>query len=170
MRSKVVNNWPINDDTAELLERRLQANPPKMALDVGSGRSTVIMARYAERVIALEHEDRFFWQTRQALIDAGPFYNCELWHSPITQHEAGPWYGFNFGEEVFDFVLIDGPPQKIGRQAGLPLIWPHLAQDFEIWLDDWDRDHEKQCVKEWTAKYPIQIEELSPTLLKITRA
>ena len=166
-----MNNWPINDDTAELLERRLQSNPPKMALDVGSGRSTVIMAHYAEFVIALEHNKRFFDQTAKMLEECDK-YKWSLHLVEITEFVAGHWYDYDFDhtKQVFDFVLIDGPPQKIGRQAGLPLIWPHLAQDFEIWLDDWDRDHEKQCVKQWQAKYPIQIEELSPTLLKITRA
>lgn len=166
-----MNNWPINDDTAELLERRMQSNPPKMALDVGSGRSTVIMAHYAERVIALEHEAKYARQSAAMLWDATKDGNRNwiVVHAPIKDFDAGPWYNYEF-QDTFDFVMIDGPPQKIGRQAGLPLIWPHLAKDFEVWLDDWDRDHEKQCVKEWQAKYPIQTEELSPTLLKITRA
>jgi predicted O-methyltransferase YrrM len=166
-----VNNWPINDDTAELLERRMQSNPPKMALDVGSGRSTVIMAHYAEFVLALEHDKRFQEQTAAMLEGIDKYKWCVSLES-IRTFDVGRWYDYDFDvtRQVFDFVMIDGPPQKIGRQAGLPLIWPHLAQDFEIWLDDWDRDHEKQCVKEWQAKYPIQTEELSPTLLKITRA
>lgn len=165
-----MNNWPINDATADLLEARMQANPPKCALDVGSGRSTVIMARYAERVIALEHEARYFWKTAQMLnVALGIRDKCKLYQAPIRQFNEGPWYDYDF-QDTFDFVLIDGPPQKIGRQAGLPLIWPHLASGFEIWLDDWNRAHEKQCVKEWQKRFPIQIEELSSTLLKITRA
>lgn len=164
-----MNNWPINDDTAELLERRMQSNPPKCALDVGSGRSTVIMARYADRVIALEHENRYVQESVRLLWRWVADRHWAVIHAPIRQFPFGPWYDYDF-QDTFDFVLIDGPPQRIGRQAGLPLIWPHLAEGFEIWLDDWNRAHEKQCVQEWQKRFPIQIEELSSTLLKITRA
>lgn len=148
----------------------MQAHPPKLALDVGSGRSTVIMAQYAERVIALEHEDRYFFQTGMLLVEADRRNrNYDLRCVPIIESDFGPWYDYDF-KDAFDFVLIDGPPLKIGRQAGLHILWPHLAPDFEIWLDDWDRDHEKECVKNWQQHYPIKVEELSPTLVKITRA
>lgn len=163
-----MNNWPINDATADLLEARMQANPPKCALDVGSGRSTVIMARYAERVIALEHENRYVRESVRLLWRWVADRHWRVFHAPIKQFPFGPWYDYA-PKDMFDFVLIDGPPLKIGRQAGLHILWPHLAPDFEIWLDDWDRDHEKECVKNWQQYYPIKVEELSPTLVKITR-
>lgn len=163
-----MNNWPINDDTAELLERRMQAHPPKLALDVGSGRSTVIMAQYADQVVALEHETRYVLESARMLWETANNRDWVVAYAPIKQHNAGPWYDYDF-KDTFDFVLIDGPPLKIGRQAALHILWPHLASDFELWLDDWDRDHEKECVKNWQQHYPIKVEELSPTLVKITR-
>lgn len=165
-----MNNWPINDDTAELLERRMQAHPPKLALDVGSGRSTVIMARYADQVIALEHDNQYVRETAETLMQSAQNQIWVVVYAPIKQFNAGPWYDHDLRQDgPFDFVLIDGPPLKIGRQAGLRILWPHLAPGFEIWLDDWDRDHEKECVRNWQQHYPIKVEELSPTLVKITR-
>lgn len=163
-----MNHWPINDATAKLLEERMQANPPRLALDVGSGRSTVIMAQHAKQTFALEHVGVYCALTLAALKEAkvsAMLLRCAIRNYDTPAGEL-PWYDVHLPFPI-DFALIDGPPQAIGREAGLHLIYPHLAKDWEIWLDDWDREHEQNCVRKWLEHYPMQIEELSPTLVKL---
>lgn len=54
-------------------------------------------------------------------------------------------------EEYFDLVLIDGPPVIIsGQETRLtPLRWAaaHLKPKGSIFLDDFSRSNEQQCIK-----------------------
>ncbi|MCB0128928.1 MAG: hypothetical protein KDE58_41970, partial [Caldilineaceae bacterium] len=56
-------------------------------------------------------------------------------------------------EGPVDFVLADGPPERVGRAAILPALWEMLAADWELWLDDGCRAHEQACLAGWQQRY-----------------
>lgn len=169
------NYWPINDETAAILDQYLKLEPPTMALDVGAGRSTTIIARHATRTLGLEHNAKYGLQTRKQLtrLPVEIRRTVRLAVVPlvdiVTPDGPAVWYDINLPDGI-DFALIDGPPLKHGRGGGLHRIWPHLADDWEIWVDDWNRDHEQTIVANWQRHYPIAVEDVSRTVARILPA
>lgn len=47
-----------------------------------------------------------------------------------------------------------------GRRRTLHDLWPHLADQAEVWLDDADRPRERQSVAEWSSTYPLDVSSL----------
>ena len=137
------NSWMLSHDACLLLVDRLRELRPKRALEVGSGFSTGIIALYAEELISLEHDKKF-----------APPWPCVK----ICNIKDG-WFEAELFSEI-NFVLIDSPSRNPGRSATLPNIWPHLAKDFEVWLDDFNRDHEKSIVEEWKKEFPISVQRI----------
>jgi hypothetical protein len=136
--------WMLSRDTCQLLVERLQTLRPKVAVEFGSGFSTALIALYSDRLVSLEH----------SAAHAAPWpcvTVCKLrdgrYQTPLP--------------DGVEFALIDGPPaHKYGRDETFPQLWPHLADRFEVWLDDYDRDHEQQIVADWQTRFPITVERV----------
>lgn len=139
------SSWSLSRDTALLLVDRLRELRPKVAVEFGSGFSTALLALYSDHLVSLDHSAKH----------AAPWpcvRICDLRNG--RYHTSLP--------DGVEFVLIDGPPaRKYGRDKTLPQVWPHLAPDAEVWLDDYDRDHEQQIVARWQEQYPIDVERVA---------
>lgn len=167
--------WSIARDSYEVLEERLSARSPSVIVESGSGASSVLFAEYAHKsgatYVALEHLP--LWHAHTLLILAErqlPVSHIRL--APLHQTEYGIWYSTVCPEGI-DFALIDGPPiGEGGRLAALPMLWDHLAEDFELWLDDARREHERMIVHSWGQQFPIEAEffNVGHGMFKITPA
>jgi hypothetical protein len=153
----------ISKTVAVELVHRLQVCRPQQLLGVGSGISTVLLAQCAAelgaRVTTLEHDPISYQRTRQFLAEFGLQRHVDLRLSPLTQHTYGPgecyfWYDTPLAGH-YDFVFINGPPQKFGRQAVLLALADHLTPTWEAWLHDGHRAHEQQCLTRWQAQLPF---------------
>ncbi len=149
--------WAISKPLAVELARRLEATRPRRILELGSGTSTVVLADYATRhdaqVVSLEHERQFCEKTRDMLIQLGLAGVVDVKLAPIKsihwQHKVRyPWYGAELSGK-FDFIFVDGPPLKVGRQATLFGLADHLEPNWELWLKDGYREHERACIAIW---------------------
>ncbi len=52
-----------------------------------------------------------------------------------------------------DILVIDGPPMPIGPKARYPVgpvLFPRLNKDATVFLNDADRDDEREIVRRWT--------------------
>lgn len=77
------------------------------------------------------------------------------------------WYDTDLPSGI-DFALIDGPPGlTVGREAALFAFWPYLSPEWEIWLDDADRDHEKGCLMLWSRFFPFELDQISPSVVRL---
>lgn len=131
----------------------LRAFPARHVLELGSGRSTVDLARAVRdtsgaRFWSVEHSERFLDRTRAALDEVRLADAAHVVHAPVRIRRCGPfvgrWYGDlpNTGGPPFDFVLVDGPPARtVGRFMGLPLLWHRLATGALLLVDDANRPH-----------------------------
>jgi hypothetical protein len=148
----------ISSETAEFIINFLREKRPKNILEFGSGTSTFIFADYAKntgaKVTSLEH---LKWAKEETLDLLGEYSQyVDLRHAPIDLN-----IGQEYQSEIplgIDFVLIDGPPaygghNHIGREKTLPQVYNHLANSWDIFIDDADREHEKNCIKNWQEKY-----------------
>lgn len=152
--------WAIDSLFAAELDRRLHVLAPRTIVEIGSGMSTQILARYARAsgatVLSLDHDERY---ARRTAVNLGR-YATEVkihWSNLVG---SPPWYSRAVLPDGIDFVLIDGPPLgKGGRRRVLDELWSHLSPDgWEMWLDDADRPHERQILEEWQHEYPIHVE------------
>ena len=163
--SVVWGDWAITRSLAEQLVGHLDERRPKRILDIGSGCSTVFLAHYAARhgahVVSLEHARPYHARTQRLLEAVGLAEHVELRLAPLVDRpcEDGsdhPWYNTDL-EGHFDFIFVDGPPGKHGRQAALFALWDHLAPgDWELWLHDGARPHEQACLELWRDHYALE--------------
>ena len=154
-------SWPISRAVAVELAARLEVRRPRRILEAGSGISTVVLALHARRhgaeVIALEHEPGYAETTRGLLAslglrDAATVLDAPLWPRRCDDGRSYPWYE-RTPPGPFEQFLVDGPPGTVGRQAALFALAPTRAADWELWLDDGRRDHERACVELWRSHF-----------------
>lgn len=162
--------WSLDRHTAEELAAHLHRTQPRTVLECGSGLSTVLLAEYASatgaNVISLEHSAEYASRTRRDLAGRDLLDYVDVRQAPLmdlaTPAGVLPWYGVHVTESL-DFVLVDGPPGKIGRAGALFGLMPHLTDGaWEIWLDDADRDGERAAVDLWRSHY-IFLDDHVPT-------
>jgi len=128
--------WAISK---QLFDWLLEALPEKSTLlELGSGSGTEQLARHF-RMISVEHDPDFVGRHDSTYIHA-PIVNG--WYDPVIIADALARLSI-----PYDLLLIDGPPQGIGR-AG---ILRHLAL-FDLTkplvLDDVHRAPERQLLDE----------------------
>lgn len=150
-----MSGWELRQDTIEDLVARLDELEPRVIVELGSGRSTLYIARWANehgaRFVSLEHKEVFAEETRGICRDVSVDLRCV----PLVDG----FYQTDLPHEI-DFALIDGPPglYGVGRMNTFPSLEPYLAPEFEVWLDDASRGHEQECVKAWSDTYPLDVQ------------
>lgn len=172
--SREGNHWPLDAHSAAEIDRYLAVRRPRNIVELGSGSSTVVLARYAAatgaRLTILEHDARYAAKTGRMLAEAGVEQSSFAlhvlplvpWTMPGVGMTEAPWY--DGAEKVLtpevDFVLIDGPPERLGgRAATLLALAPYLCADgaWSAWLDDADREGEQLALR---LLWPAMIGEL----------
>lgn len=159
-RSLHWGGWSITNGMAQELYARLCALRPQRVLEAGSGNSTLVLAQYAAEsgavVVSLEHDRQFHARTLRLLERRGLARHVDLRLAEIRElrhpESRNPWYDVKL-DGMFDFVLVDGPPLRVGRDATLAAINKHLAPHWELWLNDGYRAHELDCVTQWEQQY-----------------
>lgn len=158
--------WAMREESLRALDERLKELKPNLIVEAGSGQSTAVLARHA-RTISLEHVAIYAKESRHLAPSA------EVRNAPLkTFHTlAGNfrWYDTRLPDGI-DFALIDGPPaERVGRQAALFALWPHLAPGWEIWLDDFDRAHEQDCLRIWADYFRFTVEPVSKSVARLNQ-
>ena len=156
--------WAMREESLAALDKRLEHLKPSLIVEAGSGQSTAVLARHG-RTISLEHMASFAKESQRLAPTA------EVRHARLkTFHTlAGNfrWYDTQLPTGI-DFALIDGPPaERVGRQAALFAFWPYLAPEWEIWLDDADRQHENRCLKLWHQFFRFRVEPVSQSVVRL---
>lgn len=134
-------------------------------VELGSGESTLLLARYLEErgsghVTAVDHLEEFAARTRRWVREAGLGHRATVVHAPIATVQASgrsvEWYdpdvlADTLPEEI-DLLLVDGPPDILGRDArwpAVPVLGDRLAPGGAILMDDGDRRDETRAALDW---------------------
>jgi predicted O-methyltransferase YrrM len=167
-------------DVLLVLVQRFLSLRPSLALECGSGTSTVFLALAAQQhgidchVVSLEHELEYVEETRALLADHGVSHLVDVRYAPLTPtslpDHSGPWYDPAAYADLHDIGLafVDGPPGDVGRHARypmVPLLADRLAKRCTILLDDMRRGEEGNVGKRWMA----QLEGFRYSYLPLTR-
>ena len=167
-------------DVLLVLVQKLLSLRPSLAIECGSGTSTLFLALAAQqfgidcRLVSLEHDLGYAEATRALLADHGVSHLAEVRHAPLTTtslpDHPGPWYDPAAYADLHDIGLafVDGPPGDVGPQARypmVPLLADRLANPCAILLDDMRRADEKAVGRRWMA----QLEGFRYSYLPLTR-
>jgi len=151
---------PVRKELMRALIDRIKAmeTPPTM-LEIGSGMSTdwltgVLKEGHLARLDSLEHLQSY---ADQVISDyqLGEVDNYEMHVAPLGDNGFYDLSGFNPGV-TYDVVMVDGPPATTEEtaQSRLPAIEVLdaaglLKPETVIYLDDANRDGEKQVIAHW---------------------
>ena len=164
-------DYALTADAAAVLARVVVLRRPKMVLELGSGVSTVLVARLLQsfgvgRIYSLEHEPMWAAETRKQVAAARLQDFSEVLDAPLIRQEVDGqqynWYQLPFKlAEVgpIDLLIIDGPPQRIDPQGSprypaFPILLPQLSTAAEVFIDDAKRPAEQEMIRRWLARFP----------------
>lgn len=134
--------------------------------------------------VAFEHLDRYHAQTERQLAAAGLSDAVELQLAPLVPYRAVNGKSYSYYDcrpalatlaqtvappsKLRILVLVDGPPAATGEHARYPALSAVLEHfdgaHFDIVLDDYVRDDEKQIVQLWRAD--LEARGIEPTVLE----
>lgn len=167
-----LREWAGSPDFLLELARETTSRQPTTIVECSSGASTVVAARCCQlngkgHVFSLENGAEFAEKTRRLLHEAGLDEWATVIHAPLEpvsiSGETYPWYSLaRLPECPIDILVVDGPPGFLRPQARYPagpLLVPRLSEGGLIFVDDADRQNERQMIMRWQQEYPDLIVE-----------
>ena len=167
-------------DVLLVLVQKFLSLRPSLAIECGSGTSTLFLALAAQqygincRLVSLEHDPAYAEATRALVADHGVSHLVDIRHAaltttPLTDH-SGPWYDPAAFQDLHNIGLafVDGPPGDVGPEARypmIPLLADRLGNPCAILLDDMKRADERVVAERWMT----QLEGFSYRYLPLTR-
>ena len=152
--------WAASPDFLLALAHVTQRIKPKLAVELGSGTSTLVLAKSgAKRIISLDHSVEFGTQTREMLLSHG-VRGVEIRINDLESYPQGyKWYAKSSfkGLAKIDLLVIDGPPSSTNADARYPALLhlvPLLSPKATIILDDVFREEERKLADAIVAALP----------------
>lgn len=154
-------NWAASPDVLVTLFNHAKTSNPKKILDLGSGISTLVLAKAAPQatIFSIDNSEEYAAKTRK-MLDTHRVGNVDLRVAPLTPHASGvDWYA----EEKFvdiadiDILFIDGPPGALNETARHPafdICLSKLSPRAVIVLDDVAREGERNLAEKFAAALP----------------
>ncbi len=164
-----LGDWSIDSFLGRQLIQLLLEQRPKCIVELGSGSSTILIARALELLgendvthIAVDHEEKYLGLTRDIAALNGVSDRVEFLHCPLVRYESLDklWYGGlaeKLADRKIDLLIIDGPPgtlQPMSRYPAIPLLLPQLNSHCTIILDDAIRPEEQNIARRWAQENP----------------
>lgn len=147
--------------TAEEALRR----KPQTVMECSSGVSTVVLARCLQlngsgHVYSLENSPEFAVKTRALLEQHGLADWVTVLDAPlVTKSTQTPWYDESVIPAelmAIDMLVVDGPPAStapLARYPALPRLYPRMAANCTVMLDDADRSDEVELLRRWQQEF-----------------
>jgi predicted O-methyltransferase YrrM len=142
--------WAASPDFLLSLAHITKRVKPRLTVELGSGISTLVLAKSgARKIISLDHSQEFGSQTREMLASHGVRGVDIRIHELQTYSGKYKWYAKSTlkGLAKIDLLVIDGPPSSINPDARYPALEhlvPLLSPKATIVLDDVYREEERK--------------------------
>jgi predicted O-methyltransferase YrrM len=154
-------SWAASPDVLLTLLETARTSSPRKILDLGSGMSTLVLAKSAPQalVISIDNSAEYAHKTQQMLASHG-ITNVEVRVAPLTSHASGvEWYESSKLADLsdIDLLFIDGPPGSKNDRARHPALaecLPKLSPRAIIVIDDAGRDGERNLAEEFAKALP----------------
>ena len=142
--------WAASPDFLLTLAHITKTIRPRLTVELGSGTSTLVLAKSgARKIISLDHSEEFGAQTR-SMLETHKVRGVEIRIHELESYPSGyKWYSKSTlkGLAKIDLLVIDGPPSSTNPDARYPALEhliPLLSPKATVILDDVDRDEERK--------------------------
>lgn len=147
----------------------VQEHKPETIVEIGSGVSTLVNGYLLEqlgegKVFSLDHEAEFGNKTTENIINHNLTEYAEVVIAPLKEYKlkGKSWKWYDLGvllEKIstIDLLIIDGPPEKIQKNArypAIPLLIEKLSPNAVILVDDCIRKEDLNTTQMWIKDYP----------------
>ena len=154
-------SWAASPDVLLTLLDLAKSSKPTRILDLGSGMSTLVLAKSAPQatIISIDNSAEFAGKTKK-LLETHGVTNVDLRVAPLTPHRSGvEWYDLSKFEDIshIDLLFVDGPPGSKNLKARHPAIAECVAKlnpRAIVVIDDAGRDGEKDMAHEFAKALP----------------
>jgi predicted O-methyltransferase YrrM len=172
--------WPMSPDALLRLHEYIIFAKPKKIVEFGSGVSTIVICDALRQngfglLYSIDHLEQFGTQTlenikKESLEDFVDLRIAplELWKNKHMHNDKNStfWYKKNSISNIqdIDLLIVDGPPGAtcpFARYPALPAFYDKLNTNAQVWLDDTNRNEEKEICKTWADKYNMDIKYFS---------
>jgi ribosomal protein S18 acetylase RimI-like enzyme/predicted O-methyltransferase YrrM len=169
------------------------ANDRRRVVELGSGLSTVLLARLLTRLrgphdwrlAAVEHDRAWVRQVTAELDRERIGHHVTIVHAPLAEHaltqDGLQWYddaamaaGLDraLGGQRIDLLVVDGPPAfapgfGLARYPALPALHHRLWPGATVVLDDIDRPGEREVLRRWEVEVGLRFRRLEPARLAV---
>lgn len=156
-----LRSWAASADVLLTLANISQKIKPKVILDLGSGVSTLVLAKSSPgaKVFSIDHLPEFASKTRSLLADH-QITNVDLRVAPLSPHPTGSdWYDRSALLDIdqIDLLFIDGPPGSKDEKARHPVLaqcLSKLSPKAVIVIDDAAREGERALAEMFLQALP----------------
>lgn len=171
--SPLLDGWAMDPVAVHGIIRLLARTPRPFVLELGSGTSTLWLARAVSamgggKIVSLEHQSFYADQTSESIALEGLDEHAQVVLAPLVElcieGDSYKWYGLH-GVELpsrIDMLVVDGPPGEAGRLArfpALPLLQDRLGPGSVVIVDDAHREDEVQILEAWADLDYISFDE-----------
>jgi len=165
-----LGGWTATPELLVSIMNVVHQGKARHVVELGSGASTSIIPYFFDgggQLTSIEHEGAFLEKTRIQI--AGHHADrVKLHHGALVNQQVNGenwrWYdisGLSFDHPI-DVLIVDGPPLKtqfMARYPALPVLYPFLADQAVILVDDADRPDEQAMLARWQREFPgIRVE------------
>ena len=152
--------WAGSPDLLLTLAHIVKTSKPKLVVELGSGVSTVVMAKAgAKKVISFDGSEEYAGHTRN-LLKAHGIKSAEVRYSKLAPFKnSSGWYDPKSFKDLkkIDLLVIDGPPggdDVNGRYPALEVLLSKLSSNAIVILDDAKRIGERKLAEDFAAALP----------------
>jgi len=154
-------SWAASPDVLLTLLHHAKQSNPKTILDLGSGMSTLVLAKSAPaaKVFSIDNSAEYAGKTKE-MLSLHKVTNAEVRVAPLVAHASGvDWYDLSQLADIsdIDLLFIDGPPGSKNDRARHPALaecLSKLSPRAIIVIDDAGRDGEKDLAHEFAKALP----------------
>lgn len=164
-----IGHWSVDSFFFRWITQFLAENHPKCIVEIGSGSSTLIIARLLQRLnytdvrhIAIDHDERYLNLTKQLALLNDLDESIEFIHAPLADDATTgmKWYDLpieRLSSHPIDLLIVDGPPadlQPLSRYPAVPILIERLNNKSTVVLDDANREAELEIAQRWADEFP----------------
>lgn len=152
--------WVASPDLLLTISQLVRENKPKLVVELGSGVSTLVVAKSgAKKVISFDGDAEFAEQTL-ALLKQHGVRGVEVRLAPLTPYRGGAkWYDPNKFKDLknIDLLIVDGPQggdNSDARYPALENLLNKLSPKAIVVLDDVNRTGERKLAEDFAKALP----------------
>ena len=178
-----LRGWATSPDVLLHLHEHVMTVRPRLVVEFGSGASSLVLADALRqnsfgKLVSIEHSDHYGGLTKEALRrehleqwvelrigELEPWTGQHLGRQEGQEDEAMHWYPARLLADLegIDMLVVDGPPGKTchnARYPALPAVAERLSMAATVWMDDTNRQDEKDICEAWAQRYAMTTEYL----------